>query len=395
MSLRSVRVPKYRHHKGSGQAFVQLRGERHYLGKYGTEESQQRYRRFLAENVTSRRVSVITPVSPVDGLTVVELAAAYWQFAESYYVKDGKPTGHLYSVKVGLRWLRDLYGGIQAESFGPLALRAIQQKMVDAGNARGYVNQICSTICRAFRWTASQELIPVTTCQALATVPGLKKGRTTARETAPVPPVSDEAVNTTLPHLPAVVADMLLLQRLTGARPGEVCILRPCDIERSEDIWSYRPESHKTEHHGRERIIFIGPRAQAILRPYLLREVDAYCFSPAESEKNRLAELHAGRNTPLSCGNRPGMNRKRAPRRKAGSRYTTGSYRRAIHRACDKAAIDRWSPNQLRHSAGTEIRRQFGLEAAQVTLGHAKADVTQVYAERDAELARDVARKIG
>ena len=204
-----------------------------------------------------------------------------------------------------------------------------------------------------------------------------------------------EVVNTTLPYLPALVADMLLFQRLTGARPGEVCILRPCDIERSEDIWSYRPESHKTEHHGRERIIFIGPRAQTILRPYLLREADAYCFSPAESEKNRLAELHAGRNTPLSCGNRPGMNRKRAPRRKAGSRYTTGSYRRAIHRACDKAAIDRWSPNQLRHSAGTEIRRQFGLEAAQVTLGHAKADVTQVYAERDAELARDVARKIG
>ena len=34
-------------------------------------------------------------------------------------------------------------------------------------------------------------------------------------------------------------------------------------------------------------------------------------------------------------------------------------------------------------------------EAAQVVLGHAKADVTQVYAERDQSLAERVARAIG
>ena len=54
-----------------------------------------------------------------------------------------------------------------------------------------------------------------------------------------------------------------------------------------------------------------------------------------------------------------------------------------------------WSPNRLRHAAATEVRRQFGLEAAQVVLGHSRADVTQTYAERDAELARTVAVKIG
>ena len=52
-------------------------------------------------------------------------------------------------------------------------------------------------------------------------------------------------------------------------------------------------------------------------------------------------------------------------------------------------------PNQLRHSAATEIRKQFGLEAAQVTLGHSQADVTQIYAERDLTLAAEVMRKIG
>jgi integrase len=112
---------------------------------------------------------------------------------------------------------------------------------------------------------------------------------------------------------------------------------------------------------------------------------------------------------------------KKKPKRTAGKHYTTASYRRAIHRACDLAfphldlgetkaselppaqlaelrawqSSHRWSPNRLRHSAATEIRRQFGLEAAQVILGHAAADVTQVYAERDMLKGIEVARKIG
>jgi integrase len=55
----------------------------------------------------------------------------------------------------------------------------------------------------------------------------------------------------------------------------------------------------------------------------------------------------------------------------------------------------RWSPNQLRHTAGTEIRRQFGLEAAQVTLGHSNANVTQIYAERDLAKAAEIMRQVG
>jgi integrase len=38
---------------------------------------------------------------------------------------------------------------------------------------------------------------------------------------------------------------------------------------------------------------------------------------------------------------------------------------------------------------------RFGLEAAQVVLGHASADITQVYAERNQKLAAEVIRQIG
>jgi site-specific recombinase XerC len=55
----------------------------------------------------------------------------------------------------------------------------------------------------------------------------------------------------------------------------------------------------------------------------------------------------------------------------------------------------RWHPNQLRHSFATRVRKEHGLEAAQVLLGHSRADVTQVYAERNQQLAATVAAKIG
>jgi len=85
----------------------------------------------------------------------------------------------------------------------------------------------------------------------------------------------------------SVVADMARFERLTGCRPGEVCQLRPIDVDQSGEVWEYRPASHKTEHHNRDRVIFIGPQAQAVLLKYLARSATAYCFSPAESEQER------------------------------------------------------------------------------------------------------------
>jgi hypothetical protein len=43
----------------------------------------------------------------------------------------------------------------------------------------------------------------------------------------------------------------------------------------------------------------------------------------------------------------------------------------------------------------TKTRKQFGLEAAQVLLGHSRADITQVYAERDEALAFRLAAEVG
>jgi hypothetical protein len=156
-------------------------------------------------------------------------------------------------------------------------------------------------------------------------------------------------------------------------------------------------------------VIFIGPRAQEILRPYLLRAADAFCFQPAESERRRKDEMRARRKTKVQPSQVD--RRKKRPTRQPGVCYAREDYARAIRKACDKAfptppeiegaellawrREHRWAPNRLRHAAATEIRRQFGLEAAQVVLGHSRADVSQVYAERDQTLAASVMAKIG
>ena len=399
------RLPKYRLHKRSGHALVVLDGREIYLGKHGTSESLERYNREIAQWL-QRGGSSGTETR--DEITVAEVMAAYLKYAKGYYVKDGKPTREYEIIREVCRKILPLYSKEKASNFGPLALKTVRQTMIDEDWSRRYINKQMDRIKRMFRWAAAEELIPASIPQTLQMVQGLKKGRTQAREIEPVLPVADSIVERTLEYLPEVPADMVRLQRFTGMRPQEVTILRPSDVDRSGDVWTYTPSSHKTQHQGKQRTIFIGPKAQAVLLRYLVHGPGECCFQPRDSEAKRRAALHEARRTPKRTGNRPGKNRARKPRKKPGTCYSTGSYRRAIHRACDQAfphptlcernqtdmseaeledfrawqSSHRWSPNQLRHAAATEIRSKFGLEEAQVILGHSQADVTQVYADR-------------
>jgi len=77
-----------------------------------------------------------------------------------------------------------------------------------------------------------------------------------------------------LPELTEPLQAMVLFQWFTGCRPGAVCILCPCDVDNSGDVWCYTPLSHKTEHRERECRIYIGPQAQDVLRPWLDRPTE-------------------------------------------------------------------------------------------------------------------------
>jgi integrase len=237
------------------------------------------------------------------------------------------------------------------------------------------------------------------------TVDGLRKGKTAALEPAPVAPVPLADVDATLLHLPAIVADMLRLQRITGMRSDNLCSIRWTDIDRSGEIWIYRPPRHKGEYLNKQLAIPLGPKCQRILEPYVSTPPADFIFSPRSSEQQRRAQRAARKTpvTPSQAARKPTS--KPRPHGRKGIQYTPGTYRNAIGRAIEKANIERkkagmpeiahWHPHQLRHTVGTEIRAKYQAEAARVFLGHSRLSVTEIYAERDLGLACKIAREIG
>jgi integrase len=419
----AIRVPKYRLHKPKGLGVVRLNGKDIYLGKHGTAESHAEYRRVISEWLASHQLSVGSPMPAAvaaSTLTVNELMLAYLRFAKGYYVKNGQPTGEVHNMKDAVKPLVLTHGHISVAEFGPIALKAVRQAMIDADLSRGVVNARVNRIRRVFKWGVENQLVPPAVLQGLQAVTALKRGRSDAREMEAVKPVADAVVEATKQAAPSMLAAMIGLHQLTGMRPGELVVMRTCDIDTTGAVWSYRPSTHKTEHHGRARVISIGPHAQAILRPYLKTEFEAFIFNPQKVMEERRQTWRAQRVTPLTPSQ---LNRKLKlrPRRSAGTSYTTVTYARAIAYACDAAfphselaevrrstmtpeqrqelrawqIAHRWAPNQLRHSAATKLRKQFGIEGAQVVLGHSTAAVTEVYAERDLGKAAEIMARVG
>ena len=367
---------------------------------------------------------------------VNELIAAYWTHAQAYYRKpDGTPTQEIETLRQMLKPLILLYGETRVADFGPLALKAVREAMIQKKWCRSHINKQISRLKSMFRWGTEQEMVAGGIFHALLAVKGLKQGRTEAHESDPVRPVPDALVNAIQPYVAKQVWSMIRLMLLTGARPGEIVNLRPRDIEMTGEVWKCELTEHKTKHHGHTRTIYLGPQAQAVVTPYQ-RSPERYLFSPVEAEADRRAKLALARSTPRSCGNKPGTNRSPHPKRKPGQRYYVDSFRRAIERGCDLAfplpaelarikatnakkarletpeewkgrlgeawekveawrSLHRWHPHQLRHNAATRIRKERGLDAARAILGHRSLAITEVYAELDQGLAAETIRQLG
>jgi integrase len=392
--------PSYRRHS-SGQACVTVRepdGRRReiLLGPWESDKSKAEYARILGELAANQgRIPPPAPCSTPADLSVNGMILAFWTHADAYYrASDGTPSGEADNYRDALRPLKSLYGHTAARSFGPLALRAVRAAMMKTGLSRGVVNARVNRVRRAFKWAASHELVPPAVYEALRTVAGLQIGRSEAPEGEGVKSVAVEIVKATLPNMPAPVAAMAELQLLTGMRVGEVLVMRAIDLTMSGPVWAYRPARHKNTYRARDRVIYLGPRGQHIIRPFLTTDLTVYLFSPKAATAARNAAARAKRRSeraPSQLARKP----KTGPQRAPGARYRPRTYRQAVRRACKKANVPTWNPLQLRHTAATLIRAKFGLEAAQAILGHSRIETSQIYAERNMEHAEEVMKEIG
>ncbi len=201
------------------------------------------------------------------------------------------------------------------------------------------------------------------------------------REKLPVLPPCPADVEKTIAAAPKMVANMLRVQLLTGARPKEIRTMRADEISRAPDqpiplpgtgqaiaamrcgdtvVWVMAQGSHKTLKRGKAHVVVIGPKAQAILDSWF-PEDGGFIF------KTRL-----------------------------GTTYRRDSYAHAVERACIKAGVKKWAPNQLRHKQATDIADQFDHATAAAVLGHAAGSgATRGYVEQAVRKASEAIAKVG
>ena len=355
MTYKRKQLPKYCLHKSTGRAFVRIDGKTYYLGKHGSTASRLEYDRIIAEFIANGRQSFQSP----DEILVENLIVRFLDYIE-------RERNYCESIKERFRFVlrrvNDLYGKQLVSQFSPSVLKTIRRQYLENGLSRRTINAYINDIRQMFYWGFDEEIVPAEIAGALRMVKNLQTGRSSAVEYDPIEPVPDEIVEKTLPHIESQqVRDMVLVQRFIGGRPQDVRNMRFCDIDTSGEVWKYTPFTHKTKKKGKIRILPIGPRAQAILQKYFDQCTDREQFVFPSPDVKKPQQWYAD----------------------------------TIKNACKRAGVPHWTPNQLRHAAGTEVREKFGLEYAQAVLGHANAKTTEIYARVSFEKAAKVAREIG
>ncbi len=360
MPRNSFIPPKFTHHRASGQARVRIGGVDRYLGEWGSREALDSYADLLksranpdSEGSTVQRAEVATG----QGTPLGKIAVEFLAWARGYYTKAGAETSEIAVIRHVLRRLCAEHARTPATAFTARTFKEFRAGQIEAGRSRSGINRDHRIIARMLRWAASEELVPASIADGVRMVPALRAGRTAAKELPAVKPVDDETVSRTLAAIKDPgIATLLRVQRLCGARIGEMLAITRDGLDTTgDDVWRFEYREHKTAHKGKARTIYFGARCIELLRPIIMKTTPAGKLFP----------------------------------------YRADSIRNTIKRAAIRAGVEPWTPHQLRHARATELRREAGLSAAQVTLGHANISMTQHYAEANESLALDIARKLG
>ncbi len=364
MPRRRSALPKLCLHKPSGRAVMFVNRRPVYLGKYDTPEAREAYGELIAKLCKGETLEAAQANQSPAGLKLVDLLLKYATEELPRFSRDEK-----HCQRSAIRILRQLFGETNAVDFGPLKLRIVRDAMV-AGDphavdsdgkpsprkpwSRDFINKQVKRVRAIFRWGVSWEIIPQTVADALNSVLPLKMGETAApdyKARRSVPPANIEAVRERLKPRDRDILDLMLL---TGARPGELIGLRVKDVDRTGETWRCELAKHKTSHKGKDRILIFNRKAQAILLRHIKADPDARFFITTRS-----------------------------------------TFSNKIKAVCEAAEITPWVPHQLRHTVGTLLADEMGLESAQRLLGHSDSMMTEHYSRAAEKMATAAAKRLG
>lgn len=364
--------PPHIHHHKSGRDRIRVGETDYWLGPTGSEEAKKEYARLVVELAKEDGA----PVPKKAGWpTLAELAREFLKEQAPTY--SAKEQGHYrHAVAVLLRGGR---AGVHTDAFGVAELTQVRDDMLKAkkrttfasrkegaapekvGWSRNHINRQITRIRTLWRWAEERGRAPKGSWNHLRTLRCIPRHDHKVRHTKKVVPAYREHLDRFLPRIRSwAVRSMLELQCVTGMRSGEVRQMRPLEIDRSGDIWLYRPRQHKNAWRDQERVIPLGPEAQKILEPWL------------EVKKPRdLLFLTRG-----------------------GVGFSSEAYGLAASRAARKVGFDWFRPYCLRHGAKQRLTREHGLDAARAILGQKHIGTTNDYGDAlDLTLATEVARK--
>lgn len=315
------------------------------------------------------RIAETRKTRPQECMTVNELCDQFLEWARTYYRKgDGTPTTMVAGVRCSLREFRDLFGRRFVADLEHANMIELRESAIAKGLSRRSVNGRLSMVKQMMAWALEENLVYAQTKAELTQISLLKRGRSRAKEGKAIVAARADEVEAVAASVAPSLGDMIRVHMLTGMRPEEVCAMRWEDIERRDTIWVYRPrtEFNKNGWRGHPRAVVIGPRAQHLMS---LREGEGeYVFSPKVAQVERFEAMRRARKTKVQPSQ--ACRAKEEPMRSPGDCWTPDTYRRAIQRKCEQLGLERWNPNQLRHNCATEVRRQFGIDAARAVLGH-------------------------
>jgi hypothetical protein len=247
------------------------RTETRSLGRYGSPESLAAYERAVSEwrQAWQRgRDPVAAPAHRPDlglhtdnPITIAELVARFLDDARRTRLgEDGTPRAEVDNLAFAMRPLVRLFGELPASEFGPRRLRewtaAVtsgswltaaevlerKRRKMPVAWCRNLITRNAWRVRLVFAWGVAEELIPASVVQVLDVAIGQVVAAETqaARETDEVLPVPEDDLAATVARMGRIARAVVELQLLTGARPGEVLRLRPCDLVRSGKIELWR-----------------------------------------------------------------------------------------------------------------------------------------------------------
>lgn len=338
------RIPKHRH-RVDGRGVVTLAGVEHYTGKFGTEAAERKYRSLVGRHLAGE------PVNVAGEVTVAELCQAFIDWTKSRNENKKHKRQAIERVERSLGVVLELNGTDPVNLFGPVALAAVRAAMIRRRWTRQHVQTCIGVVRRCWSWGVSRQIVKPETLLALRTLEPLGENEHGVKESQPRFDVPWETVRKTLRHLTTNCRAMVLMLWHTGARPDEIYSMRPADVDRRSTCWVYRPVYHKCKWRRQGREILLGRIAQRILRRYMDRPADAFCFDPRESHRSK----------------------SRKPR------YSDTSLRWALRRACKSAGVESFAPYQLRHAFATRVSAAMGQDVARRLLGQKSLQTTARY----------------